>query len=438
MVAASKAFLKRSALLRRVNAAMKNAELERRSRQVAAHYAQRLAATPVDDRAEHVREMVAARMRRDNVRSLDGLTRRPRIFLVGTEYEQERAGFIQGLEKWGDVVPLVRADGTYGLTPGVGRYDRATIDENSRQLVEQVDRARAAHGVDVLIGTMVAQYVSVEALQAVRARGIPVLNIAMDDRLIDHWGTHDGIRLGAMGLTPGVDLVLQTTAEYVPRYLVEGCPAVYWPFGSDPDLFRPAAAKRYDVCFVGNNYGWRGDLIREIAAAGVNVECFGRGFPNGHIGADRVPSVLAQSKIVLGVGTIAHSRHIVTLKLRDFDAPMSGSLYVTTANPDLHRHYRVGEEIVMYDSARDCIRLLKYFLSHGAERERIAAAGRARAQREHTWQQRLGAALSFVGLQGAGSGDEEPNASAGCGSDGKGDAAAVDGGRAPAGRSGSR
>ncbi len=398
MLAASKALLKRSAILRRVNAAMKNAELERRSRQVATEYARRIAIAPVDGSAGHVREMVSGRMKAAGVRSLDALDRRPNIFLVGTEYEQERAGFIQGIEKWGTVIPLRRADGSYGLTPGVGSYDRRTIEENSRQLIKQIDGVLASYPVDVLIGTMVAQYISVEALQHVRARRIPVLNIAMDDRLIDHWGTHDGVRLGAMGLNPGVDLVLQTTAEYVPRYLVEGCPAIYWPFGSDPDLFRPSAEKLYDVCFVGNNYGWRGELIREISAADIRVECFGRGFPNGHIGADQVARVLGQSKIVLGVGTIAHSKQIVTLKLRDFDGPMSGALYITTTNPDLHRHYRIGEEILMYDSPRDCIRLMKHYLAHDPEREAIAAAGRSRAAREHTWQQRIGEALSYLGV----------------------------------------
>ncbi|MEO8035329.1 MAG: hypothetical protein ABI837_12915, partial [Acidobacteriota bacterium] len=232
---------------------------------------------------------------------------------MGTEHEQERAGFIQGLAKWGPLVTLRRADGTYGLTPSVGSFDRATIEENSRQLIQQIEAARQQQPIDVLIGTMVAQYISVAALQHVRARGIAVLNIAMDDRLTDHWGMHGSIRLGALGLTPGVDLVLQTTPEYVPRYLLEGCPTVFWPFGSDPEWFTPSREKRYDVCFIGNNYGWRGELIRHIQAAGIRVRSHGRGFADGHIGAEEVARVMGQSKIVLGVGTVAHSRRIVTL-----------------------------------------------------------------------------------------------------------------------------
>jgi hypothetical protein len=398
MLNRAKEVLKRSATLRRVNATFKNRQLERRTKEVADGYSHRLGLTPVDTARENVRALIAARMAAHGVRSLGHATATPRIFLVGTEYEQERAGFIQGLEQWGEVVPLRRADGQYGLTPGSSAYDAATIAENATQLVRQVDAACADRRIDVVIGTMVAQYVSVDALQHVRSRGIPVINIAMDDRLIDHWGTNGDIRLGAIGLTPGVDLVLQTTEEYVPRYLLEGCPAIYWPFGSDPDLFFPRAAKRFDVCFVGNNYGWRSELIQTIEAGGIRVECFGRGFPNGHIGADAVARVLGESRIVLGVGTIAHSRHIVTLKLRDFDGPMAGALYLTTHNPDLHALYRVGEEIVTYRSADQCVALLRHYLAHEDERAAIAAAGRRRALRDHTWRQRIGEALHLLGL----------------------------------------
>src|SRR5205085_2826493 len=92
-----------------------------------------------------------------------------------------------------------------------------------------------------------------------------------------------------------------------------------------------------------------------------------------------------------------HSRRIVTLKLRDFDGPMSGSLYLTTANPDLHRLFDVGSEMLTYASPRECIRLLKHYLARDDEREAIAAAGRRRAIRDHTWEQRIGEALALLG-----------------------------------------
>jgi hypothetical protein len=175
---------------------------------------------------------------------------------------------------------------------------------------------------------------------------------------------------------------------------------VFWPFGSDPDWFTPSREKRYDVCFIGNNYGWRADLIRQIQAAGIRVRSHGRGFPDGHIGAEEVARVMGLSKIVLGVGTVAHSRRIVTLKLRDFDGPMSGSLYITTANPDLHDLFEVGKEMLTYASPRDCIRLIKLYLAREDDREAIAAAGRRRALRDHTWERRIGQALELIGYSG--------------------------------------
>lgn len=401
MIAAkTRQWLKRQRLLLQFNAALKNLQLEWRSRRVAGAYRPRLQSAGSALHSD-LSSFIATRIASGGTVSLSGLSRPPRIFLVGTYYEQESAGFIQALEQTGPVVSLRTSTGRYGLKPPAGSWDKETIDENSRQIVEQITAARAREPIDVLIGTMVAQSVSVEALKEVRNLGVPVLNIAMDDRLADHWGWNGSTRLGAIGLAPAVDLTLQTTEEYVPRYLLDGHPAVHWPFGSDPDLFRPASIKKYEVCFVGNNYGWRTDLIAELVRAGIRVECFGSGFSNGHIDALRVAQVFGEAKIVLGVGTVAHSRRIVTLKLRDIDGPMSGSMYLTTENDDLRSLFVVGEEIEMYRTPAECVRLLKHYLADDDARERMGAAGRARAIRDHTWEQRIQQALRLLGSSDA-------------------------------------
>lgn len=396
MLAEAKRLLKRQGPLLQLNTAVKNLQLEWRLRRVAAAYRSRLLHAGAALEAD-LGGLIAARMESGGTARLAGLSRRLGIFLVGTYYEQESAGFIQALEHAGLVVALKTSAGRYGVKPPAGAGDRPTIEENSRQIVGQVAAARLNQPIDVLIGTMVAQSINIAALHHVRSLGIPILNIAMDDRLADHWGRNGATRLGAVGLAPAVDLTLQTTPEYVPRYLVDGHPAVFWPFGSDPDIFRPGLLKKYDVCFVGNNYGWRSTLIKEVVRAGLRVECFGLGFPNGHVDALRVAEVFGESRIVLGVGTVAHSRRIVTLKLRDFDGPMSGSLYVTTENPDLRNLFSVGEEIEMYRTPEECIRLLRHYLANDEARQTIGAAGRRRALRDHTWRQRIHQALGLLG-----------------------------------------
>jgi len=375
-----------------LNAALKSAALSRAVRRIDKSYAA-IDSAAIDESPAAVKRLVEARVR---------ATPRPagtlRIFCVGTYYEQENGGFLQGLARLGDVVIFENDRGSYGLRGALSGHDPDIRAGNARCLIEQVTRAHRERPIDVLIGTMVAQNTPLETLQAIRNLGIPVVNIAMDDRLPDHWQHHADFRYGAIGLAPATDLVLETTPEYLRRYLAEKCPAIFWPFGSDPELFQPAAKKDIDVAFVGNNYGWRHDLIAAIEKAGVKVEAFGSGFANGHIDASRVADVFNRARIVLGYGYVAYSRRVTTLKLRDLDGPMAGALYLTSHNPDLARLYEIGREIETYHSINECVEKTVYYLSHDDERERIAAAGRARALREHTWDARLREAFEMVGV----------------------------------------
>lgn len=383
-----KQWLKRIPAAYAVNSYLKDVALSRQAQLVERWYRPKIAvlASAWDERDSA--HMLRARMRASGVRCPNRFCT-PHIFCIGTYYDHEAAGFLQSLERVGRLSVFRNADGTYGLNPLKGMAPAQARESHARCVLEQVTALHREHPVSFLIGTMTAQNLPVEALEKVRAIGIPVVNIAMDDRLPEHWASYGGLRLGAIGLVNGVDLTLNTTREYVSRYLSEGGPAIHWPFGSDPDLFRPAAQKDLDVVFVGNNYGKRAGLMRAIVAAGISIHAYGTGFPNGHIQGERVPELFGRAKIVLGTGLVGHSSRVTTLKLRDFDGPMSGSLYLTSDNPDLAEHYDIGSEIAVYRNPSDCVAKLRYYLQNDAERERIAAAGRMRAVRDHTWDARI-------------------------------------------------
>jgi len=102
-----------------------------------------------------------------------------------------------------------------------------------------------------------------------------------------------------------------------------------------------------------------------------------------------VARLFAQSKIILGSGTIGHCTDFYALKLRDFDGPMSGSFYLTHDNSDLRDVYKIGSEIETYRDVDDCIEKVKWYLIHDVERESIASAGRQRALNDHTWIRRF-------------------------------------------------
>ncbi len=336
---------------------------------------------------------------------LPAASRRPRIFWVGANRDQDESGFLQALRKLADVVVLYNARGDYGqwYWDSKGRvsvYDPAIVAMNDQSLFQQLAAALQDGPVDLLMGQMWANYISKEALARVRALGVPVVNVSMDDRLPDNWSTRQGTRLGAVGLAPVCDLVLTTSSETCLWYACEGCPAVFWPLASDPDVFapEPGALRDIDVLFVGNKYGIRESIVSALARHGVRVDCYGAGWPNGPATAEQSAALFKRARIVLGVGTVGYCDDVFTLKLRDFDAPMSGALYLTHRGPDLARLYQEGAEIACYATPEEAARKIHHYLAHPVELAAVAAAGHAKALARDTWTARLQSTLQLLGL----------------------------------------
>lgn len=339
--------------------------------------------------------LVQSRMLSDGVRPVrDALPLH--IYFVGTYFDHEAFGFLQALHKLGRVWSYVDKNGHYGINSSFHSDGSPALESDNQHMLDEIRALHREHEIDFVIGTFVASSIAVETLVSIRSLGIPVINYAMDDRLPHHWRKKNDVRMGAIGLVEGVDLTLQTTKEFVLRYLAEGCPCVYWPFASDPQIYIPAGVKDMDVVFVGNNYGKRGALVQGIESAGIRVDCYGGGFPNGHLSGNRVAGMFARAKIILGTGLVGHSSSIVTLKLRDFDAPMAGSLYITSHNADLAEFFDIGNEILTYTSIPDCISKIRRFLADPEGRERIASAGRTRAVKDHTWDNRISVLLDLL------------------------------------------
>lgn len=328
-----------------------------------------------------------------------------RVFWVGANQSQDESGFLQALKRLSEVTVFLNIEGKYGLwggdatAPG-GRSFSAIRRANDEALLKQIGRAHSEGGIDLLLGQMWSSLISKEALAMVHSMGIPIINIAMDDRLPVHWSTQEGVRLGSVGLGPAVDMVLTTSSETCLWYGVEGCPALFWPLASDPGLFAPAedAVRDIDVLFIGNRYGVRGEIVACLKRNGIKVECYGSGWPNGYVNAAQNTALSKRARIILGVGTVGHCPDVYTLKLRDFDALMTGALYLTHRNPDLCRIFSEGEEIECYVSAQEAAEKIRYYLAHAMERDRIGRMGQKKAVAHHSWDERLGSTLRQLGF----------------------------------------
>lgn len=326
----------------------------------------------------------------DRRKKLDS-TRALSLFCLGTDGLQDRSGILQALGRMGELRWFTRADGCYGQNhPGPVRQRRET---NSLRLLDLFSTFATENRVpDILVAQTWGSFIDPDAMGAIRSRyGTIVINIAMDDRH-QYWGEKtDGRWGGTYSLIPHIDLALTAAPECVEWYQKEGCPALFFPEASDPEIYHPMPElpKVHDVSFVGGRYGIREKIVSGLRKAGIRVSAYGQGWEGGRLAVESAPRLFAQSKIVLGVGTIGHCKDFYALKMRDFDGPMSGSLYLTHDNPDLQMVYDVGREIAVYRDSDECVERVRYYLEQDKEREAVARRGRERALREHTWERRF-------------------------------------------------
>ena len=92
------------------------------------------------------------------------------------------------------------------------------------------------------------------------------------------------------------------------------------------------------------------------------------------------------------------SELIPHMRLRDFEAPMCRSCYLTGRSDEISEFYEIGKEIDTYQSPEELIDKTKFYLAHPAEADKMRGAGYQRARRDHTWTKRLQQLFHQIGL----------------------------------------
>lgn len=148
---------------------------------------------------------------------------------------------------------------------------------------------------------------------------------------------------------------------------------------------------RFQVSFIGANYGQRETIVKELRSRGINVECFGRGWPNGPIATVDLPRIIRESFISLNFSAGYEGRGIERnqIKARTFEIPGAGGFMITEYSPGLERYYNLGKEAVSFQNVNELDTAIRYFLSNPQERDEIATAGFLRTQLEHTYERRF-------------------------------------------------
>ena len=205
---------------------------------------------------------------------------------------------------------------------------------------------------------------------------------------------------------------------------------IYSPFGCNHRFFvKKDLDKIYDVSFIGGRHPYRAWVVNRLRKAGVDVNAWGYGWPNGRLSFEAMVDVFNQSRINLNLSnneswdfryifsltrpvketlsvmkstiratTIKDAKIYEQVKARHFEINACGGFQLSYYVEGLESHYHIGNEIAIYESVDALTDKVKYYLKNEDEREGIAQNGYMRALRDHTMEKRFQNIFRQLGL----------------------------------------
>lgn len=193
------------------------------------------------------------------------------------------------------------------------------------------------------------------------------------------------------------DVMTTTYPEVLPEYHNDGISNVLLTqWAANSEAIRspvPAEKCRYQVSFVGSAHGDRKKRIHELRQRGIDVTCFGNGWPNGPVDVSMIPEIMQNSVISLNFG---NSKKQGQIKARNFEVPGAGGFLLSETVPELELYYSIGKEIDVYRNTDDLVQKIHHYLSHPKERDAMALAGNQRTRQDHTYEMRLKEVLDYT------------------------------------------
>lgn len=280
---------------------------------------------------------------------------------------------------------------------------------------ELVQLASEGGPFDVCFFVLFGPEINAQTILSVKAgAGAPTVNWFADD----HW-RFDGFtdRIG-----PAFDWCVTTDADSLPRYRSIGIGNVILSqWACNTHLYRRLDAHRHPrgVTFVGRAHSDRPDVVRRLRSAGIDVDCWGRGWDNGRLSTEEMIGVFSGSAInlnlansakhplwrvvagrVLGYGG-SFGKRPQQIKGRTFEIPGCGGFQLTEYVPHIERYFELEREISTYSSTDELIAKIRYWLAHPDLRTAVAEAGYQRVLREHTYDRRFSEIFATMGVGGS-------------------------------------
>lgn len=152
--------------------------------------------------------------------------------------------------------------------------------------------------------------------------------------------------------------------------------------------------KTYDVVVIGHARPNRKEVIEKLSD--FNLGLYGEGWDNGQgaVQGKELTKAINSGKIYLSFAeTVAGYDNV---KVGLFEAMACNTFVITKYMDELNNYFKIGEEVVCYKNDEELVNLIKYYLSHEEEREKIRNASYKKFLAEHTYHKRAEKILQDV------------------------------------------
>ncbi len=289
------------------------------------------------------------------------------------------------------------------------------------ELLEQIRAAHSASAIQLFFSYFYDACVEPQVIDAIRAMGIVTVN----------WFCNASYQLHLVSaISARYDWCLVPEHYRLEDYRALGARPIYCQEAANPRTYHPCdVPPEYDVAFAGQCYADRPDTVLWLRKQGLDVRVWGAaweyriqppsrnplrrwfgepvGLPASAVGGILSDAALVElySRVKINLGfaavgnTHADSKRLTQVRLRDFEVPMSGGFYLTEHSDELADFFTPGVEIETWKTRDELRDKCRFYLRDEAARKKIAAAGRARAQAEHTWEHRFAQAFREMKLE---------------------------------------
>jgi spore maturation protein CgeB len=245
---------------------------------------------------------------------------------------------------------------------------------------EIIARAQSEHPDYIFLLTYQNQ-ISPKTLRTLHQKGFRVIGWFSDD----HWRFERYSKKLARYLYCSVT----TDEKAIAKYETNNLRVIKSQWAANPKYYRRVPAKKnYEVTFVGQKYGMRAKVIDHLAKNGIPIQTFGKGWGE-YIPFDEVITIFSNSRINVNISSSYKDSRVKQIKGRIFEVPMCGGFLLTDYVDGLEDYFKIGEEIVCYETQQDLVEKITYYLKNEKERKTIAMKGYRACQQRHTWRHRF-------------------------------------------------